>query len=570
MAVFKRILTYVRGGKLLFAFAVITAAISSAAQISVPVIIGRAIDEIAGAGNVDFAKAGRAALLCAAMVLTAAAAMYILGLIANKIAYNTAFNLRRELEEKLQSLPVSFFDSVSKGDIVSRVSADCEYVSDGLLQGAASFLTGVMTITGTIGVMLFLNIRLALTVIIITPLSLLAAYIITGRSKKTFAHQAKLRGKLSGIVEEAIRNQKLIKAFSYEKRSFDKFSAVSGELRGVTFKAQFYAASVNPVTRFVNNLVYVFTGVIGLIIAVSGGATAGTVAAFLTYANQYTKPFNEITNVISELQTSLASAKRVFTLIDETDEQEKAVKPLEVSDGAAEFSHITFGYSPERDIIKDVSFEAFPGRRIAVVGPTGCGKTTLINLLMRFYDPDSGVITVDGQNTAERTRASVRETFGMVLQDTFIFSGTILENIDYGGDGERRREAIIEAAKLTGANSFIKRLEKGYDTRVDDSGGVLSAGQKQLICITRVMLKKPPMLILDEATSNIDTLTEQKVGAAFAKLMEGRTSFIIAHRLSTVKDADYILVMNDGKLIEKGNHKELLEQNGFYAELYRE
>jgi ATP-binding cassette subfamily B protein len=567
MAVFKRILTYVKGGKLMFAFAVFAAAISSAAQILVPVVIGKAIDEIAGVRNVDFAKAGRSALLCAALVAAAAAAMYILGLIANKIAYNTSFNLRRELEEKLHRLPVSFFDSVSKGDIISRISADCEYVSDGLLQGAASFLTGVMTIVGTIAVMLFLDIRLALTVIIITPLSLLAAYIITGRSKRTFSHQAKLRGKLSGIAQEAIHNQKLVKAFSFEERSFDKFSSVSKELRGVTFKAQLYAASVNPVTRFVNNLVYVFTGVVGLIFAVSGGITVGTVAAFLTYANQYTKPFNEITSVISELQTSLASAKRVFTLLDETEEQESEAETLAVTDGAAEFSHISFGYSPERDILKDVTFEAFPGRRIAVVGPTGCGKTTLINLIMRFYDPGSGIITVDGQNTADRTRASVREAFGMVLQDTFIFSGTILENIDYGGESDR--EDIIAAAKLTGANSFIKRLEKGYDTQVDDSDGVLSAGQKQLICITRVMLSKPPMLILDEATSSIDTLSEQKVGAAFAKLMEGRTSFIIAHRLSTIRDADYILVMNDGKLIEKGNHRELIEQNGFYAGLYR-
>ncbi|MDR0991947.1 MAG: ABC transporter ATP-binding protein/permease [Ruminococcus sp.] len=567
MTILKRILTYIKGGKALFAFAVLTAAISSGAQIAVPVIIGRAIDEIAGVGNVDFAHAGKSALLCGALVLTAAAAMYILGLIANKIAYNTAFNLRNDLEEKIQHLSVSFFDSVSKGDLVSRVSADCEYVSDGLFQGAASFLTGIMTIVGTIAVMLFLDIRLALTVIIITPLSLLAAYIITGRSKRTFASQAKLRGKLSGIVEEAMRNQKLVKAFSYEERSFRKFTAVSGELRGVTFKAQLYAAAVNPVTRFVNNLVYVFTGVIGLTLAISGGITIGTVAAFLTYANQYTKPFNEITAVISELQTSIASAKRVFALLDMPIEPETANQPLVVTDGAAGFEHIVFGYSPEKTVLKDITFEAFPGRRIAVVGPTGCGKTTLINLIMRFYDPDSGVITVDGHDTAKVSRVSVRENFGMVLQDTFIFSGTIFENIDYGG--ESSQDEIIAAAKLTGAHSFIKRLEKGYDTAVDDSGGVLSAGQKQLICITRVMLKKPPMLILDEATSNIDTLSERKVGAAFAKLMEGRTSFIIAHRLSTIKDADYILVMNDGKLIEKGNHSELLEKNGFYAGLYR-
>jgi ATP-binding cassette subfamily B protein len=567
MKTFKRLLKYLRGGKFLFAIALITSAVSSAAGLLVPVVIGNAIDEIAGVGEVDFARAGMSAVLCAALVLLSAASSFILGLTANKIAYNTAFNLRNDLEDKIHKLPVSFFDSVSKGDMVSRVSADSEYVSDGLLQGTASFLTGIMTIVGTIVVMLVLNIRLALTVIIITPLSLLAAYIITGRSRRTFSRQAELRGQLSGTVEEAIGNQKLVKAFSYEDRSMEKFSAVSKSLGEIAFKAQFYGAAVNPTTRFVNNLVYVFTGAVGLLSVMSGGVSVGTVAAFLTYANQYTKPFNEITSVISELQTSISSAKRVFNLKDSLEETETAEKTLEVVSGGVAFSNVDFSYNSEKPVLKDVSFEAYPGRRIAVVGPTGCGKTTLINLLMRFYEPDSGCISVDGEKIAENTRSSVRDSFGMVLQDTFIFSGTIFENISYGGDAPTLSE-VKEAAKLTGAHGFISRLENGYETVITDSGGVLSAGQKQLICITRVMLKKPPMLILDEATSNIDTLSEIKVGEAFAKLMEGRTSFIIAHRLSTIRDADYILVMRAGELIEQGNHRELLEKDGFYAELY--
>jgi ATP-binding cassette subfamily B protein len=570
MQTFKRLLKYLRGGKLLFAAAIIAAAVSSAAALSVPVLIGRAIDEIAGQGNVDIGRAGVFALWCAVLVLISAAASFILGLTANKIAYNTAYNLRHDLEEKIHKLPVSFYDAVSKGDIMSRVSADCEYVSDGLLQGSASFLTGTLTIVGTIAVMLALNTALAVTVIVITPLSLLAAYIITGRSKKTFSHQALLRGRLSGISEEAVSGQKIIKAFSYEKRIQGKFALISRELRGVTLKAQFYSAAVNPVTRFVNNLVYVATGAVGLLLVIdnAAGITVGVVAAFLTYAGQYTKPFNEITSVISELQTSLSSAKRVFTLLDSFEETETGDRELSAERGAADFTNVVFGYSPEKTIIKDITFRAFPGRHIAVVGPTGCGKTTLINLLMRFYEPGSGVITVDNENIADCTRASVRETFGMVLQDTFIFSGSIFDNIAYGSENPARGD-IENAAKLTGAHSFIHRLEKGYDTIVDDSGGLLSAGQKQLICITRVMLRRPPMLILDEATSNIDTLSEQKVGEAFGRLMEGRTSFIIAHRLSTIRGADYILVMNDGQLIEQGNHRELIEKNGFYAQMYR-
>jgi ATP-binding cassette subfamily B protein len=589
MTTFKRLLKYLRGGKYLFAAAIIAAAVSSAAALSVPVLIGKAIDEIAGQGSVDIARAGVFAVWCAVLVIISALSSFILGLTANKIAYNTAFNLRTDLEEKIHKLPVSFYDAVSKGDIVSRVSADCEYVSDGLLQGSASFLTGVMTIVGTIAVMLALNVKLAVTVIVITPLSLLAAYIITGRSRKTFSHQANLRGRLSGVSEEAVRGQKIIKAFSYEERSKNKFKLISRELRGVTLKAQFYSAAVNPVTRFVNNLVYVFTGAVGLLIVINGGAagsavgaagglggtagaaggiTVGVVAAFLTYAGQYTKPFNEITSVISELQTSLSSARRVFTLLDSFEEEEHTSRELTLRNGAADFSHIVFGYNDEKMILKDITFSAFPGRRIAVVGPTGCGKTTLINLLMRFYEPRSGVISVDNENIADCTRASVRGAFGMVLQDTFIFSGSVFENIAYGSENPDR-EAVENAAKLTGAHSFIHRLECGYDTIVDDSGGLLSAGQKQLICITRVMLRRPPMLILDEATSSIDTLSEQKVGEAFAKLMEGRTSFIIAHRLSTIRGADYILVMNDGRLIEQGNHRELIEKNGFYAQMYR-
>jgi ATP-binding cassette subfamily B protein len=573
MKTFKRLLKYLRGGKFLFAAALITAAVSATAALLVPAVIGSAIDEIAGAGNVDLKSAALSALWCAVLVLISAAASFLLGLTANKIAYNTAHGLRTDIEEKIHRLPVSFYDSVSKGDMVSRVSADCEYVSDGLLQGTASFLTGIMTIVGTIIVMFILNVSLALTVIIITPLSLLAAYIITTRSKRTFSHQAKLRGLLSGVSEEAIRGQKIIKAFSYEERSLSKFKTVSRELRGVTLKAQFYTASVNPVTRFVNNLVYVFTGAVGMLLVINGseaagGVTVGIVAAFLTYANQYTKPFNEITSVISELQTSLSSAKRVFTLLDSLEETETAEAELAVTNGAADFNNIVFGYNEEKPVLRNITFSAFPGRRIAVVGPTGCGKTTLINLLMRFYEPQSGEISVDGENIADCTRASVRKAFGMVLQDTFIFSGTVLENIAYGSE-ETSREKIAAAAKLTGAHSFIARLENGYDTLVDDSGGLLSAGQKQLICITRVMLKKPRMLILDEATSSIDTLSEQKVGDAFAALMEGRTSFIIAHRLSTIRGADYILVMKDGRLIEQGNHRELINQNGFYAEMYR-
>jgi ATP-binding cassette subfamily B protein len=580
MQTFKRLLKYLRGGKFLFAAAIIAAAVSSAAALSVPVLIGKAIDEIAGQGSVDTRGAGVFALWCAVLVLISAAASFILGLTANKIAYNTAFNLRHDLEEKIHKLPVSFFDAVSKGDIVSRVSADCEYVSDGLLQGSASFLTGIMTIVGTIAIMLTLNVELAVTVIVITPLSLIAAYIITGRSKKTFSHQASLRGRLSGVSEEAIRGQKIIKAFSYEERSKEKFTLISRELRAVSLKAQFYSAAVNPVTRFVNNLVYVFTGAVGLMLVIKGGAidaavdtagtagiTVGVVAAFLTYAGQYTKPFNEITSVISELQTSLSSARRVFTLLDSFEETENTSLMLTPERGAADFSHIVFGYNPEKTILKDITFSAFPGRHIAVVGPTGCGKTTLINLLMRFYEPDSGYISVDNENIADCTRASVREAFGMVLQDTFIFSGSVFDNIAYGSENPDR-EDVEKAAKLTGAHSFIHRLENGYDTIVDDSSGLLSAGQKQLICITRVMLRRPPMLILDEATSNIDTLSEQKVGEAFGRLMEGCTSFIIAHRLSTIRGADYILVMNDGRLIEQGNHRELIEKNGFYAQMY--
>lgn len=568
--ILRRMLSYTKPylGFLILSF--IAAVISVAMTLYAPVLVGKGVDFIIGKGDVDFDSLLPVVIKLCAVVLLSAFFTWIMTVCTNTVSYHTVNDLRRQVYAKINSLPLKYIDSSSRGDIIGRVTVDIEQISDGMLQGFSQFFTGIVTIAGTIIFMLSINFKIALVVIFITPLSLFVAAFITKISHDKFRERSAVQGELSGCIEELVGNQKIVQAFSYEERAQEKFEEINGRLYVCGLKAQFYSALTNPSTRFVNGLVYAATGVFGAISVLSGTSamTVGQIATFLSYANQYTKPFNEITGVITELQSAFASARRVFDILDEEPEASDE-NGLEVTDskGNIEIKNVSFSYSPDTPLIQNLNLSVKSGQKIAIVGPTGCGKTTFINLLMRFYDVTEGEILIDGINIKDMKRENLRSLYGMVLQDTWIFTGSVGENIAYGRP-EAPDDEIREAASMAHAHSFIKRLENGYDTMLSEDGGNLSQGQKQLLSISRIMLTDPPMLILDEATSSIDTMTEQRIQKAFAKLMKGRTSFIIAHRLSTIKDADLILVMKDGNIIEQGNHEELLEKGGFYSVLY--
>lgn len=568
---FGRLLRYIKPCAALVGPAVLAAVISVALSLYTPILVGRGIDCIVDRGNVNFGEVKRYVALIAAAVVLSAVFNWVMSFCTYKITCRAVSDMRRELYEKLDRLPLGYIDSTAHGDIIARMSVDIETVSDGLLQCFSQFLTGIVTIAGTIFFMLRINVGIAAVVILITPLSLFVAAFITKLCHDKFREQSAVRGELSGCIEELVGGQKIVKAFAYEKRAQEKFDGINGRLYKCGVLAQFYSALTNPCTRFVNGIVYAAAGIFGAVSVIGGGAGAmsvGQIATFLSYANQYTKPFNEITGVITELQAAFASARRVFAVLDEAEEIPEKQPPAEAkADGTVKINKVSFSYKPGQRLLENVDLTVSSGQRIAVVGPTGCGKTTLINLLMRFYDVREGSIEIGGEDIRDMRRNELRAMYGMVLQDTWIFTGTIRENIAYGKP-DAAEEEIIAAAKMCHCHSFIRRMPNGYDTVVSEEIGNLSQGQKQLLCIARVMLTDPPMLILDEATSSIDTRTEQKIQSAFAKLMKGKTSFIIAHRLSTIKDADVILVMKDGNIIEQGDHAALLEKGGFYASLY--
>ncbi len=534
-----------------------------------PVLIGKGIDLIIGPNNVDFNGILKIIVILMATIILGALFQWLMGLYTNIVTQKTVKDLRIASFSKINEVPLRYIDSNPHGDIINRVVNDIDLISDGLLQGFTQLFTGIVTIVGTLLFMLSINVSIALVVVLVTPLSLFVASFIAKKSHNSFKVQSATRGELSGYIEEILGNQKVVKAFSYEDEAEEKFKEINARLYESGVKSQFYSSLTNPSTRFVNGIVYAAVGVIGALLAIKGKLTIGDISCFLSYANQYTKPFNEISGVVTELQTAFASAKRVFNLLDELPEtpEDKDAISLVKADGYLEINNVNFSYSENKKLIENLNLKVKPGNRIAIVGPTGCGKTTIINLLMRFYDVTSGEIKVDNTNITHLTREGLRRNFGMVLQDTWLYSGTVKENIAYG-KVDATDEEIIEAAKAAHAHNFIMRLPNGYDTLINDDGSNISQGQKQLLCIARVMLTKPPMLILDEATSSIDTRTEIYIQKAFDKMMEGRTSFIVAHRLSTIKEADLILVMNAGKIIEQGKHEQLLAANGFYANLY--
>lgn len=534
-----------------------------------PVLIGKGIDLIIGPNNVDFNGILKIIVILMATIILGALFQWLMGLYTNIVTQKTVKDLRIASFSKINEVPLRYIDSNPHGDIINRVVNDIDLISDGLLQGFTQLFTGIVTIVGTLLFMLSINISIALVVVLVTPLSLFVASFIAKKSHNSFKVQSATRGELSGYIEEILGNQKVVKAFSYEDEAEEKFKEINSRLYESGVKSQFYSSLTNPSTRFVNGIVYAAVGIIGALLAIKGKLTIGDISCFLSYANQYTKPFNEISGVVTELQTAFASAKRVFNLLDELPEtpEDKDAISLVKADGYLEINNVNFSYSENKKLIENLNLKVKPGNRIAIVGPTGCGKTTIINLLMRFYDVTSGEIKVDNTNITHLTREGLRRNFGMVLQDTWLYSGTVKENIAYG-KVDATDEEIIEVAKATHAHNFIMRLPNGYDTLINDDGSNISQGQKQLLCIARVMLTKPPMLILDEATSSIDTRTEIYIQKAFDKMMEGRTSFIVAHRLSTIKEADRILVMNAGKIIEQGKHEQLLAANGFYANLY--
>lgn len=538
-----------------------------------PILIGQAIDVIVGPGQVDHLIVLQKIWLLSAVILAAALFQWVMTYCVNKLTYATAADLRIRAYQKLNTLPLQSIDNHAHGDLISRLVNDVDQIADGLLQGFTQFFTGIVTIIGTILFMLSVSPLITLVVVVITPLSLFVAAFLTKRSHKLFQQQQTVQGQLSAHIEELIGNQKLVKAFCYEDRAYTDFQTLNESLQHYGQKAQFISTLTNPSTRFVNNLIYAAVAVTGSLCVITGwpvSMTIGGITAFLTYANQYTKPFNEITGVITQLQTAAASAARVFDLLDTPAEPPELpnARPLAHCKGEVTIAHLYFSYTPERLLIEDFNLHVSPGDRIAIVGPTGCGKTTMINLLMRFYEPQSGSITIDGVPAQQITRSSLRSHFGMVLQDSWLFSGTVHENIAYGKP-HATQEEVIAAAKAARVHHFIEQMPNGYDTIIAQDGGNLSQGQRQLLCIARVMLMSPPMLILDEATSSIDTRTEQQVQAAFEAIMQGRTSFIVAHRLSTIQNATTILVMNNGKIIEQGTHTQLLAQNGFYANLYQ-
>lgn len=565
----KKVLKRIEKYRILVILSLLMAAATVILTLYLPILSGQAVDGIIAKGMVNFTGLFRILKTMVVVIVATAVFQWLMNIINNHITYHVVQDIRKEAFEKLEKLPLKYVDSHSYGDIVSRMIADVDQFAEGLLMGFTQLFTGLLTIVGTLVFMFNINGKIALVVVILTPLSLFVAAFIAKRTYTMFQKQSETRGEQTSLIEEMIGNLKVVQAFGHEDENQETFDEINGRLQKYSLNAIFFSSLVNPSTRFINSMIYAGVGITGAISALNGGISVGQLTCFLSYANQYTKPFNEISGVITELQNALACAARVFELIEEEPEvpdKESAVV-LEDAKGDICLEHVYFSYTPEKKLIQDFNLSVKPGQRIAIVGPTGCGKTTLINLLMRFYDVNEGKIFVDGNEIRDITRGSLRTNYGMVLQDTWIRNGTVKENIAIGKP-EASMEEIIAAAKASRAHDFIKRFPKGYDTVLGEEGGNLSQGQKQLLCITRVMLCLPPMLILDEATSSIDTRTEIKIQQAFARMMEGRTSFIVAHRLSTIKEADVILVMKDGNIIEQGNHEELLKQDGFYAELY--
>lgn len=565
----RKVLRYIRRYWGYLGASIILAAVTVALTLYLPILIGQAVDRIVGKGAVDFAGIFVILRKMAVIIGLTAVAQWMMNACNNKITYNVIRDIRTEAFEKIEKLPLKYLDAHSYGEIVSRIIADVDQFADGLLMGFTQFFTGIVTIFGTLIFMLTISVRITVAVVVITPVSLFVASFIAKKTFSMFKLQSETRGEQTAFIEEMVGNQKVVQAFSHEDEALEKFDEINERLQKYSLRAIFFSSITNPSTRFVNSLVYATVGVVGAFSAIAGGISVGQLSSLLSYANQYTKPFNEISGVITELQNALACAGRVIELIEEDAEvpdAEDAVD-LEHANGKVELSHVYFSYVPEQKLIEDFNLSVKPGQRVAIVGPTGCGKTTLINLLMRFYDVNSGTIKVSDIPLQQLTRKSLRDNYGMVLQETWLRSGSIRDNIAMGKP-DATDEEIIAAAKASHAHGFIKRLPEGYDTVIAEDGGNLSQGQKQLLCIARVMLCLPPMLILDEATSSIDTRTEIKIQNAFAKMMQGRTSFIVAHRLSTIREADIILVMKDGSIIEQGNHEELLEKNGFYAKLY--
>ncbi len=568
----KKVLKYIDKYKYFLILSMLLAVVSVALTLYAPILVGRAIDCIIDKGNVDFASIKDTLILLGIIIGITAVSQWLMNVCNNKITYNVSRDMRQKAFEKIEVLPCSYLDSHQSGDIVSRVISDVDQLSDGLLMGFTQFFTGIITIIGTLAFMLSINFWITLAVVVVTPVSFLIARFIAKKTYKMFTLQSKTRGEQTSFIDEMISNQKVADAYNMDEKNLERFDGINERLTDYSLKATFFSSITNPATRFVNSIVYAAVALFGALLAIKGGEgaiTVGILSCFLSYANQYTKPFNEISSVVTELQNALACASRVLALIEEesvTEDKENAVK-LENPEGNIDIRNLTFSYSPEKELIKNLNLSIKHGMTVAIVGPTGCGKTTLINLLMRFYDPVKGNIEIDGIKTSDITRKSLRQNFGMVLQDTWLKSGTIEENIKLANMNATREE-VIKAAKAAHAHSFIKRLPDGYDTFIGEDGGSLSQGQKQLLCITRLMLSPPPMLILDEATSSIDTRTEIKIQNAFNKLMKGRTTFIVAHRLSTIKNADMILVMNNGDIVEYGNHNELFEKKGFYYNLY--
>lgn len=565
----KRVIQYIRPYRIQIFVMLILSLITVGFTLYTPILIGHGVDNILRPGEVFYDRLFRVLLQLAGAIIGTAVSQWLMNLFTNRITYRVVQDIRGQAFGHLQKVPISYMDANQPGDILSRIVTDVTQFSDGLLMGFTQLFTGVATILGTIGFMLSISVKISLLVIVLTPVSLFVASFIASRTFRMFQEQSEKRAEMTSLVEELVGNQKIVQAFSYEERARERFEKVNEELRVCGIRALFFSSITNPSTRFVNGLVYTGVGIFGAFTVISGGMTVGQLTSFLSYANQYTKPFSEISGVVSELENALACAKRLFDFMDtpaeEPDKPDALV--LQKADGSVKVENISFSYRPEVSLLKDISIDVKPGQRIAIVGPTGCGKTTMINLLMRFYDVQKGKILVSGHPIDDLTRDSLRSNFGMVLQDTWLKAGTIRENIAYGKP-DATLEEIIEAAKHAHAHSFIKRMPKGYDTVIAEDGGNISQGQKQLLCIARVMLMHPDMLILDEATSSIDTRTEIKVQKAFAELMEGRTSFIVAHRLSTIQEADLILVMKDGNIIEQGKHEELLAKKGFYAHLY--
>ena len=565
----KKVLGYIRPHWVLVGLSVLLAAATVAASLYIPILTGNAVDRIVGPGNVEFAGIVKILVRIGVVIGLAALSQWVMSLINNRITYRVVRDIRNEAFRKIQILPLKYIDSHPTGEVVSRVIADVDQFADGLLMGFTQLFTGVITILGTLCFMLSVNVLITVVVVVITPVSLVVAAFIAKRTYDMFRLQSQVRGEQTGFVEEMVQGQKVVQAFGRERDSLEKFDEINERLRGCSLRAIFFSSITNPSTRFVNSLVYTGVGIVGALSVVSGNLSVGQLSAFLSYANQYTKPFNEISGVVTELQNALACAGRVFELIEEQPQTPDSAnaRVLQDAQGAVSIREVGFSYQKDRPLIENFNLEVKPGQRVALVGPTGCGKTTVINLLMRFYDVDEGSIQVEGTDIRRITRHSLRKNYGMVLQDTWLKRGTIRENIAYGKP-DATLEEVVEAAKAAHAHSFIKRLPQGYDTVIGEDGGNISQGQKQLLCIARVMLCLPPMLILDEATSSIDTRTEIRIQKAFQKMMQGRTSFIVAHRLSTIRDADTILVMRDGHIIEQGSHESLLEKGGFYAELY--